>query len=261
MSNNKDSQKDNTTSNEIGKEHGITRRKFIKNTGMIVGGVAGGSLLGGMLTNNFQAETTNSPVYEEETSTFTEARMFFTRYEDFVVLMQATERIFPEDDNGPGAIDLGVPYFIDKQLAGSWGINGSDYRKGPFPGSEPSVDTSTQTRGEIFINGLRKMNQLSHKQFGASFDDVEKNQQIDILMHFENDEVDMKGVAASDFFSLLRQMTLEGAYADPLYGGNKNMEGWKMKEFPGAVHSYEDIIENDEFIKMDPISLEDYQQG
>ena len=53
---------------------------------------------------------------------------------------------------------------------------------------------------------------------------------------------------------------MEGAYSDPLYGGNRDMKGWKMKEFPGAVASYANMIEEKEFVKMDPVSLTDYQQ-
>ena len=33
----------------------------------------------------------------------------------------ATERIYREDEHGPGAIALGVPNSIDKQLAGPLG--------------------------------------------------------------------------------------------------------------------------------------------
>ncbi|WP_309228314.1 gluconate 2-dehydrogenase subunit 3 family protein [Virgibacillus saliphilus] len=237
-----------------------SRRRFMKNTGIAIGGVAGGSLLGGLLTNQFTTKESTAPDSGESKNTPAEARMFFTRYEDFAVLEQATERIFPEDDNGPGAIKLGVPYFIDKQLAGSWGMNAEDYRLGPFLESKPDADLARQTRGELFINGLRKMNQLSNKRFGTSFDEAEENQQIEILKDFEDDEIDMKGVSSSGFFDLLRQSVLEGAYSDPLYGGNRNMEGWKMKEFPGPVPSYIDIIEEEDFIKMDPISLTDYQQ-
>src|SRR5699024_3839705 len=95
-----------------------TRRRFLKNTGFAVGGIAGGSLLGGYFTDQLFAGDEESKNNNSK-SNYTEARMFFTRFEDFVVLEQATERIFPKDDNGPGAIDLDVPYFIDKQLAGS----------------------------------------------------------------------------------------------------------------------------------------------
>lgn len=97
------------------------RRKFIKNTGIALGGIAGGSILGGFLTNQYLTAPDTETGETVGTNRPMEARMFFTRFEDFVVLEQATERIYPEDDNGPGAIELGVPYFIDKQLANPWG--------------------------------------------------------------------------------------------------------------------------------------------
>src|SRR5699024_8600536 len=107
----------------------------------------------------------------------TEARMFFTRYEDFVVLEQATERIYPSDDNGPGAIELGAPYFIDKQLAGPWGVNATDYRQGPFEGSDAESAHARATRGDLFINGIRKMNELSQDKYETTFDEANEEQQ------------------------------------------------------------------------------------
>lgn len=246
--------------NDKDKELDSSRRRFLKNTGIAVGGVAGGSLLGGLLTNQFLKDETTAPKEVDTEHKYTEARMFFTRFEDFVVLEKATEQIFPKDENGPGAIELGVPYFIDKQMAGTWGANSGDYRLGPFPGSDPSVEHSSLTRGQIIIEGIRKMNEISNNQFDTTFDQAEDDQQIEILQDFASGKVKMNGVNSASFFGLLRSLTIEGVYSDPLYGGNRDMAGWKMKEYPGAVASYADIIESDEFVKKEPISLTDYQQ-
>lgn len=282
---------DDHNTKDTNNEDGISRRRFIKNTGMVAGGVVGGSLLGSLLTNQLQTKPkTETKTKQGVESTFQEARMFFSRWEDFAVLQMATERIYPKDDNGPGAIELGVPYFIDKQLAGPWGINAKDYRKGPFfdydnvensqnkeeesippnPQGAQGQDKKTETenqrnqsrlnRGEIFLQGLRKMNQISNDNYKESFDKTSEENQVAILQDFADGKVKMTGVASENFFTLLRQATLEGAYSDPLYGGNKNMQGWKMKEFPGAQPSYANIIEKDEFAKMEPISLRDYQK-
>lgn len=236
-----------------------SRRRFVKNSSIALGGVVGGSLLGGFLTREYLVGNETDSVETTEANPPTEARMFFSRYEDFVVLEQATERIYPEDENGPGAIELGVPYFIDKQLANPWGINGRDYRQGPFVPTD-TLEQTRQTRGEVFIEGLRRMNQVSQERFQTSFDTAEEEQQIEILQDFADGNVEMKGVASNVFFNLLRMTTLEGVYADPMYGGNRNMAGWKMKEFPGSVASYADVVEEEEFINMEPISLTDYQQ-
>src|SRR5690625_4636961 len=108
----------------------VSRRRFLKNTGMVAGGVVGGSLLGGLLTNQYQSKE-DTKTKGAQTYNLQEARMFFSREEDFNTLSAATERIFPEDDNGPGAIELGVPYFIDKQLASFWGNNAKSYMHDP----------------------------------------------------------------------------------------------------------------------------------
>ncbi len=240
-----------------------SRRRFIKNTGFAAGGVVGGSLLGGLIGNPFKSEDQSSD--DKADKLFTETRMFFTRSEDFKVLEQATERIYPEDDNGPGAIKLGVPYFIDKQLAGDFGSNKRDYMQGPaqkVKDRDESIDTyqTLMNRGQVFIEGLRKINAESEKRHDAKFYDIEEEQQNAILQELEDDEFKLDGVRSRTFFNLLRKMTIEGAYSDPLYGGNKDMQGWKMREYPGVRAGYSDLIDSDEFQKLEPLSLKDYQQ-
>lgn len=236
-----------------------TRRRFLKNTGLVLGGVAGGSLLGGLVVNQEGKETKDDG--SKKGPVHTEARMFFTRYADFVVLEEATERIYPEDDRGPGAIGLGVPYFIDKQLAGDFGSNRKDYMD--KPGQKVDDVNTYQTlmnRGEVFIEGLRKIDKESEKRHDAKFKDIETEQKDAILTDLQEEKIELSGVRSSTFFKLLRQMTIEGAYSDPLYGGNKDMQGWKMREYPGARAGYSDLIESEDFEKLDPISLTDYQQ-
>lgn len=207
----------------------------------------------------FQTKETTEEVIKEEAIDYSEARLFFKQKKDFDVLSFATERIFPEDENGPGAIKLGVPYFIDKQLAGSYGSNKFDYMKGPV--QKVKVDSSYQTlmtRGEVFIEGVRKLNDESLKTYDAEFFDLEGEQQDEILTAMEAGEIELRSVKGSTFFNLLRQMTIEGAYADPLYGGNKNMMGWKMKEHPGIRAGYSDLIEEEEFQIIEQMSSKDY---
>src|SRR5699024_4986767 len=181
------------------KKDGLSRRRFIKNTGMVAGGVDGGSLLAGVLTNQFQTKPETQTKSEKTNTSFQDARMFFSRKEDFEVLGAATERIFTEDDNGPGDVELGVPYFIDKQLAGQWGSNTKAYMRDPFkqdkqvqdyehqdqdqdkqgPNSSTQAPTSTPryqtrlTRGDIFIQGLRRLEKESQDRFDKKFVDVE----------------------------------------------------------------------------------------
>ena len=41
-----------------------------------------------------------------------------------------------------------------------------------------------------------------------------------------------------DFFAFLLQNAKEGFFADPMYGGNYKMAGWKHIGFPGARRAY-----------------------
>lgn len=262
----------------------LDRRKFLKNTGILAGGVVGGTLLGGFMTNQFLTKE-DTLQQTEVLDQLKNARVFFNRKDDFEILSAATERIFPKDKNGPGAIELDVPYFIDKQLFGSWGTNAHDYMNGPFPVDPfvreyvnedvhqskqgphahvlPDVPTpryqTRLNRGEIFLRGIRAIEKESQEKFGSSFVKLEGEQQDEVLTSFEKGEVDMPGISSKTFFNFLLQTTVEGAYADPVYGGNKNMLGWKMKEYPGPRAAYINEIESDDFIVMEQKSLQDYQ--
>ena len=237
-----------------------TRRDFLKKSGYVTGGVVGGSVLGGLLGKQIWGAEEESTV-ATEVQQFDHALEYFTNRADFQLLSQATERIFPEDENGPGAIGLGVPYYIDHQLAGKWGINAKDYRFGPFYEGEAVQGYQTQLKyHQIYDLGIEAIEKHSQATFNERFTALEGEQQDEILTALENDEVNIPGLKSSFFFSILRTSTLEGAYADPLYGGNKGMQGWKMKEYPGVQMSYStEQVESDDFIEVAPASLHDRQ--
>src|SRR5699024_12105658 len=90
--------------------------------------------------------------------------------------------------------------------------------------------------------------------------DHENDQKDGIIQDLVDDKIKIAVVSSSTFFNLLRKMTIEGAYADPLYGGNRDMKGWKMKDHPGLRASYTDLVDSEEFQKLEPMSLKDYQQ-
>ncbi|MFP7485139.1 gluconate 2-dehydrogenase subunit 3 family protein [Priestia filamentosa] len=233
-----------------------SRRRFIKKSGLVVGGTLLGTFIGTSVQGNNQQ---SPPPPTNEKKNYNRALKFFTRREDFDTLSAATERIFPEDENGPGAIQLGVPYFIDHELASGYGHNDREYMKGPFfLGSEFQGYQSPLKRRDLFLKGLRKIEEVSKNDYNASFVDLEDEQQDELLTKFEEDKVEIKGVKASFFFNTLISATFSGAYADPLYGGNADMEGWNMKEFPGAQMSYLNEIEEEKFIKKGPIALNDH---
>lgn len=245
---------------------GVSRRDFLKTSGVAAGTLVGGGLIGGLIGYNVKKDKNQTAAPTDSGSGGTEhadenrGLMFFQKRHDFDVLSQATERIFPEDDLGPGAIGLGVPFFIDNQLAGAYGNNSREYMQGPFFEGGPTQGyQSSLNRADIFLSGVHAIEAEANKRFDKSFVKLEAGEMDEVLTAFQKDEIKMKGVSSSFFFKLLRTATIEGAYADPLYNGNANMEGWKMKNFPGHQMSYINEIEDEKFKKIEPKSLSSMQ--
>lgn len=249
-------------------EKSFSRRNFLKLSGAATGSLVAGTYLGSLLTEApTEPEKTESDTSGQqpegggeqasETPDYSKAYKFFQKQEEFATIEAATERIFPEDDNGPGAATLGVAWFIDHELAGGYGANSREYMKGPFKeGTAYQGPQYAMVRKDIFTEGIRVMNAQAEEQFDAAFTEIEGDQQDDILTQIEQDEIEIPGLKASDFFEELRLVTLSGVYADPLYNGNKDMKGWEMKKFPGSYMSYANEIESEEFIdkEMKPLS-------
>ncbi|MFM1650779.1 gluconate 2-dehydrogenase subunit 3 family protein [Brevibacillus sp. B_LB10_24] len=233
-----------------------SRREFLKNSGIALGGLVVGGVLGGSLIGNKQTEVEK---VVEKSVDYNQALMFFNQ-EQYQLTDAASERIFPKDEIGPGAKELGVAFYIDHQLASPWGINAKDYMTGPFyPGEATQGMQTSLKRSEIFTLGLQGLNDYSQKKYNKKFTELAETEQDDVLKVFEEGkEFQLTGLTTKEFFNLLRSMTLEGVYADPMYGGNKDMQGWKMRNYPGNQMSYAAMIEKDEFVKLDPKSLRDH---
>lgn len=246
-------------------EQRITRRGFLKTTGVVAGAAiaVGAVAVSGVEAANAKTNTMKGhtmPPAESKTSSQLRAKIFFTDNEDFQTLSHATERIFPKDKTGPGAIELSVPYFIDNQLAGAYGLNAREYIAGPFfPGTPQQTYQTPMVRADVFRQGILALRNESKAKFTKGFTALSDSQKDEILKSFEKGEAKMEGAPSSYFFSLLKSMTIAGVYADPIYNGNNNMDGWLMKNYPGAQMSYLDMIMDKKFKKIEPLSLADMQ--
>lgn len=248
------------------KNMNLTRRNFFKTSTIVAGTVLGGGVFASALAGCDDSKKSNGSFSSAQSHHNTNqqaqarGRMFFTKDIDFAVLSASCERIFPKDNLRAGAIELGVPYFIDNQLAGAYGYNAREYMSGPFENGTPTQGYQTPLiRRDIFLEGVKSIENEAKKNHKKSFVELDAQNQDLILKNFEADKVSMKGVTSSYFFSLLREMTLAGVYADPIYSGNDKMQGWKMKEYPGAQMSYLAFIQDEKFQKISPMSLADMQ--
>src|SRR5699024_8494975 len=115
------------------------------------------------------------------------ARTYISRQEDFAAGAAATESIYAEDDNGPGAMELRVQYFIDRQLYGRWWTNGTHYRMGPCRpmSSDTHGRQEKMDRGEMFLMGIRRMMSYATEEYDDDFVNLDGEQQDEILKAFE----------------------------------------------------------------------------
>ena len=191
----------------------------------------------------------------QKSSKQTKTYLFF-QPEEAAFIEAAVARLIPADDKWPGALEADVPNYMDKQLAGAWGAGERLYRSGPWKEGLPTQGYQLPfTPAELFraaIRGIRA--QLSTK--GTPFEMMAPAQQDAYLKSLETTDFDLDGVPSKVFFSSLWQMTQEGFFSDPVYGGNKDMVSWKMIGFPGAYGSYFNLVDK-HGIKIDraPMSL------
>lgn len=110
-------------------------------------------------------------------------------------LEAVAEQIIPEDD-APGARQIGVVWFIDQLLAGSWG-----------------------GLGEMLKAGVQQLDDLSGTPEGfASLD-------------FKRQTAILEDLESAPFFSTMRFLTLCGVFAMPGRGGNREKLGWALIGF------------------------------
>jgi gluconate 2-dehydrogenase gamma chain len=176
------------------------------------------------------------------------AQAYAPRYftlEEWVFLHAACARLIPADVNGPGALELGVPEFIDREMEGAFGYAANWYMQGPFATGLPEFGYQSQlTPRAVYRAGIAAVDAYCRRLFGnRPFTELPAAMQDSVLTDLEKGALDFENVSGASFFGFLLQNTKEGYLADPIHGGNKNMGSWKMIGFPGARADFLDWVE------------------
>ena len=167
----------------------------------------------------------------------------FFNSEEASFVEAAVARLIPADDQWPGALEAGVPNFIDKQLNGAWGSGERLYRSGPWQRGTPSQGYQLPlTPAELFRTAIAAVD-AELKATGVPFAKMSAEQQDAYLHSLESGGRDLSGVPSGVFFTELWECTLEGFFGDPVYGGNRDMAAWLMIGFPGAYASYYELVD------------------
>ena len=171
------------------------------------------------------------------------------------------DRLIPADELGPSASEEGAIEFIDDQLAGDYGSGAALYLEGPLrPENEEKLMGSPQfmtSPRDRYLSGLHALEAWSQVNHHASFHTLDTKAIDAFLDQMEAGKINLGSeVNSQAFFELMLQNVRESYLADPLYGGNKTMAGWKMIGFPGARYDYRQYVDRrGENLKLIPVSL------
>jgi gluconate 2-dehydrogenase gamma chain len=181
----------------------------------------------------------------------------FLTAEERATVAAICARLIPSDDDGPGAPEADVVTFIDRQLAGFYGRGQHWYMKGPFAeGAATQGFQSEYPPADLYRLSLAELDQHCEREFGSPFRSLTEEQQDDVLTRLDREEITFQRTSAKAFFDLILENTIEGFFADPVYGGNRNMVAWQYVGFPGARYDYRDYLNHGGArLELAPVSL------
>jgi len=115
------------------------------------------------------------------------------------------------------------------------------------------------TPAELIRAGIADVNNYAREKYKNTFDLLSTMDRVSVMSDLDGRKVDLPTVPTDTFFGLLLQLTVEGYFADPMYGGNKDKASWKMIGFPGATAMYMDKIEpfRNKPYTAEPMSIQD----
>src|SRR5262245_42196973 len=209
----------------------LSRRAVIKATGIV------GATMLPVALESHQASAQGPGSGSAQSTTY----LFFNA-EEAAFIEAAVARLIPADDKWPGAIEAGVPNYIDKQLNAAWGAGERLYRSGPWQAGTPSQGYQLPfTPAEFYRTAIAAINaELKAK---TAFATMTAAEQDGYLHSLEAPGKNLGGVPSNVFFAMLWECTVEGFFSDPVYGGNRDMVAWRMIGFPGAYASYYDMVD------------------
>jgi len=182
---------------------------------------------------------------------------FFTP-EEGAAVEALVDRLVPPDPDTPGGKDIGCAVFIDRQLAGEYGSAAGLYWSPPFMAASPLFGPQGPlTPAELYRGALSALDRHCRDAYGGkTFAQIPDSEKDRIITGMENGSLQLQGAIAKPFFDALLQDTRQGFFADPVYGGNRDMAAWKMIGFPGARYDYRDWVErHNERYPHPPISV------
>jgi gluconate 2-dehydrogenase gamma chain len=183
----------------------------------------------------------------------------FFNADEAAIVDAVVDRLIPTDELGPGARDSGVTTFVDRQLMGPYGGHDWLYMQGPFAATSLPTQglQSPLTPRQQYRMGLAALQSYCKTNFaGRGFVQLTVEEQEKLLTGMEKGELTLPNFSSKMLFSAIYNNTMEGYFADPIYGGNRDMAGWKLVGFPGTRYDYRDVMEKpNQAYALPPVGL------
>lgn len=201
------------------------------------------------------------PATPEQAAATAYTPTFFSA-EEWALLGAILARLIPRDALGAGALEAGVPEYIDRQMGTPWAQGQSWYMQGPFQPDAPAT-LGYQLRlapRQLYRLGLADLAAACRQQQGKAFEALDAQAQDAVLIQLEAGTLALPSVPGKTFFALVLANAREGFFCDPRHGGNHDLAGWKLIGFPGARADFMDWVERDVRYPLSPVSI-DGQRG
>ena len=220
-------------------KHDEARRAFLKGAAVGAGAIAGTGLISEALAKPHEkhktaaAETADAQPHTHQGG---EGHGAFFNDEDAATVAAFTERLMPGAPGMAGARDTGVLNYIDLALAGAYADQQDFYRR-----------------------GLAQLDAYCHEAHQAPFARLDAGKQDAVITALEQGKATgFSYPTAPAFFNSLRTHTMEGMFADPVYGGNKDFAGWRLVGVPGAqpLFTTADMQSKDAFTRAPMLGLQ-----
>jgi gluconate 2-dehydrogenase gamma chain len=182
--------------------------------------------------------------------------LFFTGGEGRAIEAIA-DRIIPPDPQTPGGKDSGCAVFIDRQLAGPYGRQDGLYTSPPFlPGIPQQGPQSKAGPAQQYRAGLAALDRYCQSKYGKAFAELSDADKDETLSGLEHGKVKLENIDGKGFFEQMITDVKQGFFADPIYGGNRDMVAWRMIGYPGARYNYLDWVNrHNERFPLPPVSI------
>jgi gluconate 2-dehydrogenase gamma chain len=194
-------------------KHDESRRAFLVG-GAVVGAGAVTGLVPDALaqTHAQQHAAPDAPATTAQAHAHAGGHGTFLNDDDAATVAAFAERIMPSAPGKPGARDAGVINYIDLALAGAY----SDLQ-------------------DFYRRGLAALDAHCRTNYKEPFVKLDAARQDAVITALEQGKAPaFTWPRAQAFFNTVRTHTMEGRFADPVYGGNKDFAGWVLIGFPGA---------------------------